>query len=414
MTSSRSTAQAYDVEARRAEFPVLAQDVHGHPLVYLDNAATTQRPLAVLDAMASFHRTCNANVHRGVHTLSQQATDLFEAARRTVAEAIGAAHEHEIVFTSGTTASLNLVAATAGRLRVGPERGILLTGMEHHSNIVPWQLLAEATGAPLDVVPLTDAGTLDLDALHRLLTERTAIFAFNHVSNALGTVNPVADLVRKAHAVGALAVVDGAQGIPHGTVDVQALDADFYAFSGHKVYGPMGIGVLYGKAALLQAMPPWQGGGEMIRTVSFSGSTYADPPARFEAGTPNVVGAVGLAAALTYLASIGADAIANHECSVLDYAVEQLGGTSGVRLIGTGPERAGALSFVVEGIHPHDLGTILDHRGVAIRAGHHCAQPVMERFGVPATARASVALYTTLGEIDALVESVRFAQEMFG
>ncbi|MDF1700171.1 MAG: cysteine desulfurase [Planctomycetota bacterium] len=402
----------YDVTAVRADFPILAREVNGKPLVYLDNAATTQRPEAVVNAIADFYRTSNSNVHRGVHRLSQEATELFEAARTTMARFLGA-DTHEIVFTRGTTEGINLVAAAYGRANVGAGDEIVVSRMEHHANIVPWQLLCEQTGARLRVAPITDDGALDMDALAGLIGERTKIVAVGHISNALGTINPIQEIARLAHAVGAIIVVDGAQGAPHGHVDVRALDVDFYALSGHKMYGPTGIGVVYGRKTLLDAMPPWQGGGDMIRSVTFEKTTYNDAPFRFEAGTPNIAGAIGLAAAADYLRDVGLDAIAAHEAALLEYGTAQLAKVEGLRMIGTAPHKAGVLGFVLEGIHPHDIGTILDSEGVAVRTGHHCAQPVMERFGVPATARASLGLYNTPAEIDALVAALTKVREVF-
>jgi cysteine desulfurase/selenocysteine lyase len=400
--------------ALRAQYPALARTVHGKPLVYLDNAATTHKPLAVLDAVRDQAAHHNSNVHRGVHLLSQEATALYEGARGTVRAFLNAREDREIVFVRGTTEGLNLAAATLARTQLGPGRSVLITWMEHHSNIVPWQMACEATGATLKVVPIRDDGALDMEAFDRLLTADVAVVAATHISNALGTVNPIAEIAARARALGAVSVIDGAQAVPHQPVDVQALGVDLYAFSGHKVYAPMGIGVLYGRAEVLSALPPWQGGGDMIRTVSFEGTTYADLPARFEAGTPNVVGAVGLAAALDHVQALGRERIAAHEADLLAYATTRLRTVPGLRLIGTAPERAGAVSFVLDGIHPHDIGTILDHEGIAIRTGHHCAQPVMERYGVPATARASFGLYNTRSEVDALVAGLARVQEMLG
>jgi cysteine desulfurase / selenocysteine lyase len=407
-------APVLDVARLRADFPILAQKVGDKPLVYLDNAATTQKPRAVLEAMDAYYATTNANVHRGVHHLSQKATDLFEQARAAVQRFIHAESPSEIVFTRGTTEAINLVASSFGQLSVRAGDEILITGMEHHSNIVPWQLLCERTGAALRVVPITDDGELDLDAFERLLTERTRLVGVVHLSNALGTLNPVERLVPLAHAAGAKVLLDGAQAVSHLPVDVQALGCDFYAFSGHKLYGPTGIGVLYGKRALLQQMPPYQGGGEMIRSVTFEKTTFADPPARFEAGTPDIAGAIGLHAALEYVSGVGLEAIAAHEAELTRYGLEALREVPGVRLVGTARERASVLSFVMQGVHPHDIGTILDLEGVAVRTGHHCAQPVMARFGVPATARASVALYNTRDELDALVRALHKVREVFG
>lgn len=397
-----------------ADFPILARPVHGQRLAYLDNAATTQKPEAVIEAERRYYREINANIHRGVHWLSQLATDAYEDARRKVQALLNARAAEEIVFTRGTTEAINLVAQSWGgaNIRAGDE--ILLTGMEHHSNILPWQLLCERTGAVLKVVPVNDAGELDVAAFDALLSERTRLFAVAHVSNALGTVNPLPPLIARAHAAGALVLVDGAQAVAHQPVDVQALGCDFYAFSGHKLYGPTGIGALYGRAGLLEAMPPWQAGGGMIRTVSFERSTYAPPPERFEAGTPNIAGAVALGAAIDYVRAVGLARIAAFEAALLDHGTALLAAIPGLRLIGTAADKAGILSFVVDGIHPHDLGTILDTEGVAIRAGHHCAMPLMTRFGIPGTARASLALYNTAADLDALAAAIAKAQDLFG
>jgi len=396
------------------DFPILARPVRGKRLVYLDNGATTQKPDAVIEAERLFYRESNANIHRGVHWLSQHATDLYEQARARVQCLLNAARPDEVVFTRGTTESINLVAYSWGRANLKAGDEVVLTGMEHHSNIVPWQLICEQTGAVLKVVPLTDRGELQLDVYESLLGPRTRLVSVVHVSNALGTVNPVARMIERAHAVGARVLVDGAQAVAHQAVDVQALGCDFYAFSGHKLYGPTGIGALFARHELLAAMPPWQGGGDMIRTVSFEGSTWADAPQRFEAGTPNIAGAVGLAAAIDYVLAIGLDRIAEHEHRLLAHATEAVQRIPGLRLIGTARDKAGILSFVVDGIHPHDLGTILDAEGVAIRAGHHCAMPVMTRFGIPGTARASLALYNDERDVAALVAAIGKAQQMFG
>ncbi|MBX3615226.1 MAG: cysteine desulfurase [Burkholderiaceae bacterium] len=396
------------------DFPILSRPVRGRRLVYLDNGATTQKPEAVIEAERRFYRESNANIHRGVHWLSQHATDLYEQARERVQRLLNAASADEIVFTRGTTEAINLVAYSWGRANLKAGDEVVLTGMEHHSNIVPWQLVCEQTGAVLRVVPITDRGELRLDAYESLLGPRTRLVSVVHVSNALGTVNPVARMVELAHAAGAKVLVDGAQAVAHQPVDVQALGCDFYAFSGHKLYGPTGIGALYGRRELLAAMPPWQGGGDMIRTVSFEGSTWADAPQRFEAGTPNIAGAVGLGVAIDYVLAIGLERIAEHEHRLLAHATEAAQRIPGLRLIGTAAEKAGILSFVVDGIHPHDLGTILDAEGVAIRAGHHCAMPVMTRFGIPGTARASFALYNDEADVAALVAAIGKAQQMFG
>lgn len=405
-------AAGLDVIRLRQDFPILRQTVNGKPLVYLDNAATSQKPQSVIDCEAHYYAALNANIHRGVHTLSQLATDAYEAARDTVQGLINAARREEIVFVRGTTEAINLVAASYGqRLRPGDE--ILISAMEHHSNIVPWQLACERTGAILRVAPINDAGELLLDAFERLLGPRSRLVAVTHLSNALGTVNPVRYLIELAHARGIPVLVDGAQAVPHLNVDVQALDCDFYAFSGHKLYGPTGIGVLYGKAALLDVMPPYQGGGDMIREVTFRKTTYNELPFKFEAGTPNIAGVIGLGAAIGYVSAIGLDAIAAHEQALLAYATGQAAQIAGLRIIGTAADKASILSFVLDGVHPHDAGTILDLEGVAVRAGHHCAMPVMERFGVPATVRASFALYNTREEVDALFRAVRKSREVF-
>ena len=407
-------ATGLDADRLRADFPILAQEIHGKPLVYLDNGASTQKPNAVIDAVGDFYSRDYANIHRGVHTLSERATAAFEGARERVRRFLNAADRHEIVFTRGTTEAVNLVAASFGGQRIGAGDEIILTGMEHHSNIVPWQLLAERVGAQIRVVPLFDDGSLDLDAYAALFGPRTRLVAVVHVSNALGTVNPVAEMIATAHAHGVPVLVDGAQAVAHARVDVQALDCDFYAFSAHKIYGPSGIGALYGRRELLEAMPPWQGGGDMIRTVAFEGSTWADPPYRFEAGTPHIAGAVGLVAALDYVDGIGLDAIATHEHDLLAYGTALLEQVPGLRLIGTAADKAAILSFVIDGVHAHDIGTVLDFEGVAVRAGHHCAMPVMTRYGVPATARASLGLYNTRADIDALVRALQRVTEMFG
>jgi len=398
-----------------AEFPILSQPlVGGRRLAYLDNAATTQKPAVVIDTEMDFYRRSNANIHRGVHWLSQHATDLYEAGRERVRGLLNAAHAEEVVFTRGTTEAINLVAQSWGcaNLKSGDE--ILLTTLEHHSNIVPWQLLAAQTGAVIKVVPVTDSGELEPGAFARMLGPRTRLVGVAHVSNALGTVNPVAEMIRQAHDAGALVLVDGAQAVAHQPVDVQALGSDFYAFSGHKLYGPTGIGVLHARRDLLAAMPPWQGGGDMIHTVSFDGSTWAPPPQRFEAGTPNIAGVVGLAAAIDYVQRIGLARIAAHEQALLAQATGAMQDMPGVTLIGTAADKAAIVSFVVDGIHPHDLGTILDSEGIAIRAGHHCAMPLMTRLGLPGTARASFALYNSTQDVEALVAAIRKAQTLFG
>ncbi len=403
-----------NLERVRAEFPALRQEIHGRPLVYLDNAATTQKPRAVIDAVRGFYERDCANVHRGVHALSQRATVAFEQARTTVKAHLGAADSREIVFTRGATEAVNLVAASFVRPRLGPGDEVLVSHMEHHSNIVPWQLLCAERGATLKVIPIDDRGDIILEDYERLLSERTKIVGIVHISNALGTVNPIAEMVQTAHARGVPVLVDGAQAVPHAAVDVRALDCDFYVFSGHKVYGPSGIGALYGKRKHLLEMVPYQGGGDMILSVSFAGTTYQEPPHRFEAGTPNIEGAIGLAAALRFLQGLGLEAVAAHEAELLATATAAVLEIPGVRLIGNARRRAAVLSFVMDGIHPHDVGTILDAEGIAVRAGHHCAQPVMARYGVSATVRASFGAYNTAAEIEALVRGLHRVKEVMG
>jgi cysteine desulfurase/selenocysteine lyase len=409
---TRPTA-SLDVEAVRKDFPILEQRIRGRRLVYLDNAATAQKPRTVLDALLRYYEQENANVHRGVHLLSQRATEAYEGARAKVARFLGAADAHEIVFTRGTTEAINLVAGSYGRTHVGAGDEVLITHLEHHSNIVPWQLLCEEKGARLRVSPIDERGEVELAAFERLLGPRTRLVAVAHVSNALGTINPVAEMVRLAHARGVPVLVDGAQAVPHAPVDVQALGCEFYAFSAHKMYGPTGIGALWAQRELLEAMPPWQGGGEMIASVSFEKSTWNTVPHKFEAGTPNIAGAVGLGAAIDYLESLGLPRIAAHEEALLAYGTGRLSEIPGLRLVGTARRKAAVLSFVLDGVHPHDAGTVLDQEGIAVRTGHHCAQPVMDRFGVPATIRASLALYNTREEIDALVLGLRQVIEVF-
>jgi cysteine desulfurase / selenocysteine lyase len=404
----------YDVERVRRDFPILERQVNGHPLVYLDSAASSQRPLPVLRAVEHYERTMHANVHRGVHTLSQEATNAFEGARERVRRFLNAASTREIIFVRGTTEAINLVAQSYGRPRLQPGDEVLISALEHHANIVPWQMLREQTGCVLRVVPIDRRGELCFEEFLRLLSPRTRLVAMAHVSNALGTVLPVRRVVEAAHAQGVPVLLDGAQAVPHCKVDVQALGCDFYAFSAHKVYGPTGIGVLYGREQLLEAMPPWQGGGDMILTVSFEATTYNALPYKFEAGTPNISGAVGLAAALDYLESLGVENIAAHEHALLEYATAELGRIPGLEIIGTAAEKAGVVSFTLKGVHPHDLGTVLDTEGVAVRSGHHCAMPVMKFFGVPATTRASFGCYTTRGEVQKLLEALGRAREVFG
>ncbi len=413
MTTAAANARGFDVARIRADFPILRRTARGRPLVYLDNAATTQKPQAVIDAIGGYYSNLNANVHRGVHELSELATDAYEGARRKVSMFLNAASEHEIIFTRNATEGINLVAHAYGRSRVGPGDEIVISAMEHHSNIVPWQLLCEEKGARLRVVPMDDRGELILEELETLVGDRTKIVAIAHMSNALGTINPVQEIVRIAHARGVPVLLDGSQAAYHMPVDVQALGCDFYAATGHKLYGPTGIGVLYGRAELLESMPPFLGGGDMIRSVTFEKSTWNTLPHKFEAGTPDIAGAIGLDAALDYIQAIGLPHIAEHEQDLLTYGTEALSSVKGVRLIGTARRKASILSFVMEGVHPHDIGTIVDGEGVAIRTGHHCAMPVMERFGVPATARASLAMYNTREEIDALVGALGRVGEVF-
>ena len=401
------------VEAVRRQFPGLKVTVHDKPLVYLDSAASALKPQAVIDAERDVYERYYSNIHRGVHQLSVLATDAYEKARARVQRFLGAAEVREVVLLRGATEAINLVAQTWGRKNVGEGDEVLITGLEHHSNIVPWQMLCAEKGATLQVAPIDDAGVVDLAEFERLLGPRTRLVSVAHISNALGTVNPVKRMTELAHAVGAVVMVDGAQAVPHTTVDVQEIGCDFYAFSGHKVYGPSGVGALHGRAALLEAMPPWQGGGDMIATVTFEKSTWAEIPAKFEAGTPNIAGAIALGAALDWVEGIGLDAIAAHEDELLRYGTGILSGIPGLRLIGTAPHKAGVLSFVLDGIHPHDIGTILDYEGVAVRTGHHCAQPVMDHFGVPATARASLACFNTREDLDVLARGIRKVQEMF-
>ena len=403
----------FPVHQYRADFPVLARSVHDKPLVYLDNAATAQKPQQVLDTLDTYYRDYNANVHRGVHTLSELATEAYEGARKKIQAFINAASTQEVIFVRGATEGINLVAQSYGRSRLAAGDEIIISAMEHHSNIVPWQLLCEQTGAVLKVIPINDAGELDLNAYKNLLGENTRIVAIGHISNALGTINPVAEITALAHAVGAVVLVDGAQAAPHTRLDVAALDCDFYAFSGHKLFGPTGIGVLYGKQALLEAMPPYHGGGDMIKMVSFEKTLYNDLPYKFEAGTPYIAGVIGLGAAVDYVDEIGMDRIQAYEDDLLHYATEAVAAVPDLTLIGTAAEKAGILSFVMDGVHPHDLGTILDHEGIAIRAGHHCAMPVMERYGVAATARASFAFYNTREEVDKLIAGLDQARKIF-
>ena len=409
----RSPSHPFDVQRIREDFPILKQQVHGKPLVYLDNAASAQKPQVVIDTLSRFYSTSYANIHRGIHWLSERATEAYESSRANIQRFLGAAEASEILFVRGATEAINLVAQSYGRTHVQAGDEILISTMEHHSNIVPWQMLCETTGAVLRVAPINDDGELLLDEFKKLLTPRTKLVAIAHVSNVLGTINPIRLIVELAHRCNVPVLVDGAQAVPHLAVDVQALDCDFYAFSGHKLFGPTGIGVLYGKAAFLESMPPYQGGGHMIQSVTFEKTTYNKVPDRFEAGTPNIAGVVGLGAAIDYVGEIGIDAITAYERDLLTYATDRISKIAGVRLIGTAKDKAGVVSFVVDGVHPHDLGTFLDHEGIAIRAGHHCAQPLMSRFGVPATARASLAFYNTQEDIDALAAAIHKSIEFF-
>ena len=413
MSAALDRPAPLDVERLRGDFPILAQRINGHPLAYLDNGASAQRPRAVIDAERRYAEEMHANVHRGVHTLSQRATDAFEAARERVRRFLNARSTREIVFTRGTTESINLVAHSFVRPRVRAGDEILITHLEHHANIVPWQMACAATGAALKVAPIYRRGEVDMDAFRALLSDRTRLVAVAHVSNALGTVLPVRDIVALAHARGVPVLLDGAQAVPHFKIDLAALDCDFYAFSGHKLYGPDGIGVLYGREALLEAMPPWQGGGDMILAVSFAGTTYNQLPFKFEAGTPHISGAIGLAAAIDYVEGVGLARIAAWEHELLGYATARLGEIEGLTIIGTARDKASLVSFVLDGVHAHDLGTILDQQGIAIRTGHHCAMPAIEYFGVPATARASFAFYNTRAEVDRLVAAVGAARALF-
>ena len=417
MTAATLTKQAiatgYDLARVREDFPILKELIHGKPLVYLDNAATSQKPWSVINAERDYYTHLNANIHRGVHDLSQRATDAFEGARGKARQFINARNNEEIIFVRGTTEAINLVATSYGRSKLKAGDEIVVSEMEHHSNIVPWQMACEATGAVLRVIPISDSGELDMDAYAKLLNERTKIVAITHVANALGSITPVKKIIAMAHTVGAIVLVDGAQAAPHIRIDVQDMDVDFYALSGHKIYGPTGIGILYGKEALLEAMPPYQGGGDMIRTVSFKKTTYNALPYKFEAGTPFIAGGIGFGAAIDYINDLGLDAIAAHEHELLLNATEQAKSIPGLKIIGTARDKASVFSFTLAGIHPHDIGTILDHEGIAIRTGHHCAMPVMERLGIPATARASFGLYNTHGEVDALFTGIRKVQKVF-
>ncbi|HEU5465703.1 MAG TPA: cysteine desulfurase [Gemmatimonadales bacterium] len=409
-----STTKAWDVTRVRRDFPILATQAHGKPLVYLDNGATSQKPQSVIDAVSHYYESGNANVHRGVYALSESATAAYEGTRAKVARFLNAREDREIIYVRGTTEAINLVASSFGRLKVKAGDEILVSAMEHHSNIVPWQMLAEQTGAGLKVIPMNERGELKLDEYQKLLTPKVRIVAVTHISNSLGTINPIKEMVKLAHAKGVPVLVDGAQGAPHVVVDVRDLDCDFYTVSGHKMFGPTGVGVLYGKAAHLEAMPPYQGGGDMIRSVTFAKTTYAPIPAKFEAGTPDIGGVVGLGAAVDYLGALDRTAAAAYEQDLLEHATKQLGTVPGLRIVGTAAHKASVISFVLDGIHAHDVGTIVDQAGVAIRTGHHCTQPVMEFFNVPATARASFVFYNTRDEVDILVEALKGVRKVFG
>ena len=406
-------SSGFDAKRVRADFPVLQQLVNGRPLAYLDNGATSQKPQAVIDELVRYYSTENANVHRGVHTLSQNATEDYEGARAKVRQLLNAVDDHEIVFTRGTTDSINIVAQSFGKQSLGPGDEVIVSNMEHHSNIVPWQMLREEKGVVLRVVPIDESGELLMDEYERMLSPRTKLVSITHVSNALGTILPVEQIIAMAHDRGIPVMLDGAQAVPHMAVDVQKLDCDFYVFSGHKIFGPTGIGILYGKAELLETMPPVQGGGDMIKSVTFERTIYNDLPYKFEAGTPNIAGAIGLGAAIDYVQSVGFESFAAHEDELLEYGTKALESIEGLRIIGTSPRKAGILSFVMENVHPHDIGTILDTEGVAVRTGHHCAQPVMQRFQIPATVRASMAMYNTKEDIDALVRAIDRVIEVF-
>ena len=412
--SQANAASLFDAAAVRRDFPILQQEVNGNPLVYLDNAATTQKPEAVIAAITDYYRNDNANVHRGAHALSDRATRAFEQARDKVAAFLNSPSNRQVIWVRGVTEAVNLVANSWGRSNLGPGDRVLLPYLEHHSDIVPWQMICQAMGATVEPIPVLDSGDIDLDALRDMLDERVKMVALNHVSNAIGTVNPVADIIEMAHAVGAKVLVDGAQAVAHWPVDVQALDCDFYAFSGHKLFGPTGIGVLWGREELLDAMPPFLGGGEMIETVSFAGTTFNTLPFKFEAGTPHIAGAIGLGAAIDYLDGLDRAAAAAHEQALLEYTLEQAAGIDGLQRVGTPVHAAGIFSFLLEGCHPSDLGMLLDQQGIAVRTGHHCAQPLMDRYGVPGTARASYSIYNTRDDVDALFAGIRKAQQLFG
>jgi len=413
VTRNTEAGYSFDVEKLRQDFPILSQSVHGKPLVYLDNAATSQKPAVVIETLDRYYREYNANIHRGVHILSERATAAYEGARHSVQRFINARSEKEVIFVRGTTEAINLMAYSYGRTRLKQDDEIIISEMEHHSNIVPWQLVCEQTGAQLKVIPINDDGELIMDEFQQLLDAKTRIVAIPHISNALGTINPVGEIIDLAHAAGAVVLVDGAQAAPHMSVDVQELGCDFYAFSGHKLFAPTGTGILYGRQELLEEMPPYQGGGDMIKTVTFNKTTYNDLPYKFEAGTQHIAGVIGLGAAVEYIAGIGLQRIAAYEHALLNYATDAISTIKGLRIIGTAKHKASLISFILDDIHPHDLGTILDHDGIAIRTGHHCAMPVMQHFGIPATARASMVFYNTIGEIDTLVRGIENARKVF-
>ena len=407
-----TTTYKLNVEEVRKDFPILHRQVNGKPLVYFDNGATSQKPQVVIDAITNYYTNENSNIHRGIHTLSQEATDAYEKARTTVQQFINAKHNHEIIFTSGTTGSINLVASSFGKKYIQAGDEIIISTMEHHSNIVPWQMLCEEKGAVLKVIPISDKGELLLEEFKKLLSSKTKMVAITHVSNTLGTINPVKEIIKLAKAAGAAILIDGAQAVPHTKVDVQALDCDFYAFSGHKMFGPTGVGILYGKESILNELPPYQGGGDMIKTVTFEKTTYNELPHKFEAGTPNIVGGIGLGVAINYMNSIGIDNIEAYEHELLAYATEQIKQIEGVRIIGEAQNKASVLSFLVDGTHPTDIGMIIDKLGIAIRTGHHCTEPLMNRFNIPGTARASFAFYNTKEEIDTFILALERALKM--
>lgn len=414
MNSEFPTLQGFDIDAIRADFPILERKIHGKKLVYFDNGATSQKPRQVIDAINVYYKSQNSNIHRGVHTLSQEATDAYEQARAIVAAHINAAHTHEIIFTRGTTEAINLVASSFGRKFIGKDDEIIITAMEHHSNIVPWHMLCEEKEAKLKVIPFDDNGALDLEAFEKLLSPRTKLVSVVHVSNSLGVVNPVREIIRLAHQQGAKVLLDGAQAIPHMKVDVKELNADFYCFSGHKAFGPTGVGVLYGKEEILNSMPPYQGGGEMIKTVTLEKTVYNDLPFKFEAGTPHIEGGIVLGVALNYINSVGLENIMQYERMLLKYATEKLSAIDGIRIFGNTPEKAAVVSFLAGNIHPYDMGMVLDKLGIAVRTGHHCTQPIMDRFCIPGTARASMCFYNTTEEIDVLTDGVKKAIQLLG